>query len=252
MTNIAAPFALAKLRKHVTAAAAEFDLAVTFYETWRTATDDTELHERLGKSYATNTYRVIVTALRRELLLALNRMWDNSSSALRLHILMDSFRDPNTIAMLATARGVKIEEDMMRSAGAASRASVTAIIESVKDTLGEKASAALVIVDKYAQGGPGYPLRQKLKAVRDERLAHHEVEAIVTPHKNATDAEIEEFYRDNADLISLLLRLVNATAYHPDQGAEIHRTYARNFWASVEGERTEGHPFFRPPPKDTI
>jgi hypothetical protein len=83
-------------------------------------------------------------------------------------------------------------------------------------------------------------------------LAHHQVEAVVAPSKNATDEEIEEFYRDNAELISLLLGLVNANAYHPDQGAEIHRTYARNFWAGVEGERTEGHPFYRPPLKEDV
>jgi hypothetical protein len=250
MSKLPSAFTLAKLKKHVTAAADEFEMAVMFYEAWRTAVDDSSLHERLGTSYATNTFRVIMTALRRELLLALTRMWDTPKSALRLHIIADWIRNPQTIAMIAAERGAKIESGMLRSANAVSRASVGVITESVRETLEEKAVAALAIADKYTKGNPGFAALEKLKAVRNERLAHHEIEAISTPDKNTTDEEIEEFYRDNAELISLLLGLANATAYHPEQGAEVYRTYARNFWASVKGERTEGHPFFRPRPID--
>jgi|GEM_PF-3918333 len=37
------PCTLAKLKKHVTAAADEFEMAVMFYEAWRTAVDDSSL-----------------------------------------------------------------------------------------------------------------------------------------------------------------------------------------------------------------
>ena len=41
------------LRKLVLAAKQEFDMAVAFHEVWKPATYDSDLHSRLGKSYAT-------------------------------------------------------------------------------------------------------------------------------------------------------------------------------------------------------
>lgn len=249
---VSAPTGTDKLKKQVTAAAGEFELAVMFYEAWRTAMDDEALHQRLGKSYATNTFRVIMTALRRELILALTRMWDKPKSALRLHTIAGTIRNPQTIEMLAAERRIRIEKDMVCAKGATTRATVAAITDSVREALEAKAAAALAIADKYTKGGAGFVALEKLKTLRNERLAHYQVEAVVAPSKNATDAEIESFYRDNAELISLLLGLVNATAYHPEQGAEVHRIYATRFWAGVKGERTEEHPLLRSPnPENT-
>jgi hypothetical protein len=53
------------LRQKVEAAQQEFDMAVTFHEVWKPAAYDTDLHARMGTSYATQAFRVIQTALRR-------------------------------------------------------------------------------------------------------------------------------------------------------------------------------------------
>ena len=64
------------LREKVTAAQQEFDMAVTFHEVWKPATYDQDLHSRMGKSYASQAFLVTRTALRREMVLALNRAGD--------------------------------------------------------------------------------------------------------------------------------------------------------------------------------
>lgn len=67
---------IASLRKQVEAAQQEFDMALTFHETWKPAAYDKDLHKRMGDSFATQTFLVVRLALRREMLLALMRLWD--------------------------------------------------------------------------------------------------------------------------------------------------------------------------------
>ena len=63
---------------------------------------------------------------------------------------------------------------------------------------------------------------------------------------NTFDADIEGFYNDNASIIGLLMHLVKATAYDPSETAGVYRYYSGHFWAGVCGEKTEGHPNYRP------
>jgi hypothetical protein len=51
-------------------------MAVTFHEVWKPAAYNEDLRERMGVSYATNAFYVVRTAVRREMLLALTRLWD--------------------------------------------------------------------------------------------------------------------------------------------------------------------------------
>ena len=238
------------LREHVQAAASEFDKAVMFYEVWRTGMDDAELHERLGVSYATNAFRIVVTALRRELILALTRIWDKPRGSIRIEEIARAIRDPKTIDILTAEAGGRIHRSMIRPGGNVSRASLDAISSSVKESMKEKAEEVLALADKYGPNGAGYPLLDKLKNLRNERLAHFDLKAASVPAKNATDDELEVFYLDSSELVRLLLSLVRATAYDPQQGAEVQRTYAKLFWASVKGEKTKGHPNYRPPLTD--
>ncbi len=67
---------IADLGAEVKAAQQEFDMAVTFHEVWKPAAYDKDLHHRMGKSYASNAFNVVRVALRREMLLALMRLWD--------------------------------------------------------------------------------------------------------------------------------------------------------------------------------
>jgi hypothetical protein len=72
------------LRHKVTAAQQEFDMAVTFHEIWKPAAYDQALHSRLGESFATQAFLVTRTALRREMVLALIRLWDKRQRAIRM------------------------------------------------------------------------------------------------------------------------------------------------------------------------
>ena len=72
------------LEAMVTAMTEEFDLATSFHEIWKPAVADSDLHKRMGKSYATQAFLVIRMALRREMLLALTRMWDSNKQGQRM------------------------------------------------------------------------------------------------------------------------------------------------------------------------
>ena len=47
---------IADLKKMVTAAQQEFDMAVTYHEVWKPAADDKDLHSRMGRSYASQAF----------------------------------------------------------------------------------------------------------------------------------------------------------------------------------------------------
>src|SRR5207237_9818517 len=57
------------------AADEEFHIALAFHEAWKPSAYDKALHDRIGRSYALYTFRVIAAALGRELLLPLLRLW---------------------------------------------------------------------------------------------------------------------------------------------------------------------------------
>jgi hypothetical protein len=70
---------------------------------------------------------------------------------------------------------------------------------------------------------------------------------MLAPGPNSSDDAVEAFYQDMSKLISLLLHLVERTAYDPAETAKVFALHAKYFWASVRGERTEGHPNYRAP-----
>lgn len=229
---------VADLRRQVTAAQQEFDMAVTFHETWKPAAYDKDLHERMGRCYAANTFFVVRSALRREMLLALMRLWDKDSRTIRMkESIADILRKPPVINALAADRAKRIgmadAEDEMR-----------------KD-LSQKACKAVALVDKYSKNGTHYAVLENLHGLRHKRLAHRQIEAIPVATADSTDVEIEAFYQDNSELIHLLLGLVKGVAYDPKEAAEVYRCYAAFFWAGVRGERTEGHPNYPAPPRVT-
>ena len=90
---------------------------------------------------------------------------------------------------------------------------------------------------------------ESLKRLRNERLAHRQVRLTPThvAGQNTSDEEVEAFYQDMAKLIRLLLGAVEHTSYNPEDTAAIYAKNAAFFWAGVLGERTEGHPSYRPP-----
>jgi hypothetical protein len=226
---------IASLQKQVKAAQQEFDMAITFHETWRPLAYDKDLHKRMGDSFATHTFLVVRLALRREMLLALMRLWDRDERNVGMELsIADLLRDRSVVHALAVDRvarmGMADWEDEMRS------------------DLSQRASEAIALVEKYSEAGSHYTTLQKLRRLRNQRLAHRPVKEVAATGLAPTDEEIESFYQDNSKLVGLLLSLVSGVAYDPNDTAEAYRFYAKFFWAGVRGERTEGHPNYRAPP----
>jgi AbiU2 len=193
----------------------------------------------MGDSFASHTFVVVRVALRREMFLALMRLWDKDSRAVRMkESIADVLRDQSVVHALAAdsaARGMAGWEDQMRS------------------ELSQRAIKAIALVDKYSKGGSHCTVLKNLRRLRHERLAHRQTEAmpVAATGLDATDEEIESFYQDNSKLVGLLSSLVAAVTYDPNQTAEVAGFYAKFFWAGVRGERTEGHPNYQAPPTAT-
>jgi hypothetical protein len=212
------------LRKKVTAAQQEFDMAVTFHEVWKPAAYDQDLHSRLGKSYATQAFLITRTALRREMLLALIRMWDKNKQALGMHSVAETLRrEKGMIDALALDRVNHFDFP-----------EAIDLLDEMKDDLGKKAAEADLLVKKYWKDGTHHAVFEKLKTFRDERLAHRQLAPARATGANATDEEIEEFYQDNSKLIHILLGVVNAMAYDPEDTAKVYRFYASHFWGAFQ------------------
>ncbi|MGA9669043.1 MAG: hypothetical protein WBQ94_07540 [Terracidiphilus sp.] len=214
---------IAKLQEKVTAAQQEFDLAVAFHEVWKPTAYDENLHGRLGVSYATQAFRVIRTALRRELILALTRLWDKDGRAIGMECIAKALGEKEVIDALALTRVDQNSE----------------LFEAIRSDLSEKADKAIQLVDKYTkEDGAGNAVNKKLRSLRNERLAHRQVRTkIRATGATATDEEIEEFYQDNSKLVHILLSIFNAMAYDPEDTARVFGFYAGHFWGAFR--RTE-------------
>jgi hypothetical protein len=196
---------------------------VIFHEVWKPAAYDEDLHKRMGVSFATNAFDVVRIALR-EMWLALTRLWDKRPQAVRMEFIGKTLRKPYVINALAADRATRLPVSEIE----------------IRRHLQQTANQAIDLIDKYSNDGS---TRQKMQRLRNERLAHREIAAATG--SSATDHEVESFYQDMSKLIGLLLSLVMAEAYDPDDTAEVYRFHAKLFWAAVRGERTEGHPNFR-------
>ena len=114
--------------------------------------------------------------------------------------------------------------------------------------LNQRASEAIALVEKYSETGSHYATLQKLRRLRNQRLAHRPAKEVAATGLDPTDEEVKSFCQDNSKLVGLLLGLVAGVAYDPNDTAEVARFYAKLFSAGVRGERTEGHPNYRVPP----
>lgn len=215
-----------RLQAMVTAAQQEFDLAVAFHEIWRPTAYDQDLHGRLGVSYATQGFRVVRTALRRELILALVRLWDKDGRAIGMECIAKALRKEEVIDSLVLARVDRSSD----------------IFEAIRADLCEKADRAIPLVDKYTkEDGPGNAIYKKLRLLRNERLAHRQVKTKVRARgATSTDEEIEEFYQDNSKLVHILLSIFNAMAYDPKDTAKVFAFYASHFWSMFHKAEHEG------------
>ncbi|OYT95455.1 MAG: hypothetical protein CFE49_12655 [Pseudomonas sp. PGPPP3] len=240
-----------RLKNIVDTARQEIELAVMLHETWRPAAYDTGLHARIGTSYAAHAFQIIRLSLRRELLLALTRVWDTNQKAVRMSLIADRLRDRKVFEALVQlrARHTGLRPDTMR------------------ESLTLKRGQVLKLIDKYSVNGTAFEVLEKLKMLRHQHLAHRQLpNAPVAvagsdttgqydekgkPPVWATDDEIEMFYQDNLEIIRLLLSLVKGLAFDLSEATDVYKHHAKYFWASARGERTEGHPNYHPPPSDS-
>lgn len=220
-----------RLRAMVRLAHQDFDQTVAFHEVWRPTAFDEELHARMGKSFATQTLKVIRVGLRREVLLGLVRLWDTRSDTLKMEFVAAQLRRSAVIDALA---GSRVDNTKLP------------IGDPIRRELGRIANEALAIIGKYSKDGERHAVLKVVRKLRHTRLAHRE--AVSEPSAasaivpDASAQEIEEHYQDSANLARLLLKVVVRHAYDPREAAEVFSQYAKFFWASVRGERTDGHP----------
>lgn len=190
------------------------------------------------------------------------RLWDNDSRALQMQSVAEILAKPDIVDGFvaevkrqwdqpidpSTVENFP-EEDRGQMLDAIRRSeakSVRRAAETRRAEIGE----AVSLIRKYVDGD-GRATLEKLRHLRNKRLAHRDIDAgtAATPRRNiATDQEVENFYQDMAKLIRLLKSAVERAGYDPDETAQIHAKNAALFWASVRGERTEGHPSYRAPP----
>lgn len=222
---------IADLKAMVSAAQEEFDLAVVCHEVWKPSAFDAGLHRRIGNSYAGHAFLVVRMALRREIMLALARLWDTNKQAIRMSAIAALLRERGLIEALAKDR--------------AERVGLPASIEAMRSDLATKAAKVRDLVNKYFEGGSHNDVRKDLLQLRHERLAHRQLAQPDATVTGGLDDALEEFYSDTSKVIHLLMSLANATAYQPDETGRVYERYAAQFWMGVRSEREPGHPNFR-------
>lgn len=228
---------LALLKDRVHAAQEELDMAVLFHTSWRPAAYDEDLHKRMGNSHATHTFNVIRMALRREMLMALMRIWDYTDDSVQIRTVLDSIKRPEIIAVLVTERlsGLSKQSNM----------TMLGFEDQIRDALQSAASKAIELFEQYCPGGSRRSVLEDLRRVRHERLAHRQVTPSKPNGPAATDDQIEAFYQDTMALVRGLLSVLLGVAYDFSETANVYTRPAALFWASARGERTEGHPEYR-------
>lgn len=226
---------LDEMKKAVKAAEDEIVMAVMFHETWKPTAYDEDLHKRMGNSFATHSFQIVRSSLRREMLMALMRLWDKDKRAIRMTNIADKLRHKEFFEALVAKRA------------GSTGLSPNGVNQYMREALKPKRDAVVKLVQKYSEGGSGFAVIEKLRVLRHERLAHRQTMQSSETRVDASDQEIEAFYEDNLELVSLLLSLVMATAFDLTEAAGVYRHHAKFFWANARGERTEGHPNYRAP-----
>ncbi|MEX3982798.1 hypothetical protein AB4Y45_27880 [Paraburkholderia sp. EG287A] len=228
---------IAEVETQVNAAMEEATRAIAFHESWRPMAYDGELHKRMGNSYAGGTFVVIREALRREMLLALLRVWDDQQKSLGLKRTFDALRIPAVLNALIVKR---VGE---HSGSAFDRILAEHIASSCVDYINKAGE----LFDRYWKRGEASHVMQHLQVLRNTMLAHNQLAPQRITGKDATDDEIEAFYRDTRTIVECLLHAMHATALDMNDTQGVYETYARYFFGAVRGERTEGHPEYHRP-----
>jgi len=228
---------LPSLKDSVRAAQKEVDMAVVFHEAWKPAAYDLELHKRLISSYAAHTFNAVRLALRREMLMALMRIWDYTDESIRIGSVIDGIQRNEIVDALL--------EERLTGLSKQSNMCVRDFETQMRHDIQSSANEAIFLFKQYIPEQPKRPVLDNLRQLRHEHLAHHQVNPTNPNGPAVSDLQIETFYQDTATLISKLLHVVLGVAHDFSEAAESLSMPSGLFWASVRGERTEGHPEYR-------
>jgi len=225
--------ALKRLREHVSSVDSNFTMAVAFHEVWRPTAQDAGLHGRMGQSYASQAFLIIRAALRREMLLALMRIWDTTNGVHSLHQIFDALEDASTWKALVAHRTNGTQDRYM--------------VESMSSHLADAKNEALLSYRKYCKGGTHHDAYRKLRTLRHVNLAHTQSPTTDAATMDPADGEVSEFYEETGRIASKLMSVVKAIAIDYQDTTGVYAHYARLFWANARGETTQGHPNYRGP-----
>lgn len=226
---------VSEIAAQVDIASEEIQTAIAAHETWRPTAFDEALHERMGTSYATGTFKVIQWALRREMLMALLRVWDAEEKAISLKRIVGCLRDPEFVAALIRMRAEHTEGGFQRF-----------LAEHLEANYREKIDRVGQLFDKYQKCGDSAHVMKHLLTLRNTTLAHRQ-KLPIKPQRDATADEIEQFYSDTRAIVEDLLHVIKATALDTGDTVEVYGTYAKYFWEGARGECTHGHPSYKGP-----
>lgn len=247
------------LRKKVTAATHEFNVAIALHHNWEICVSDGDLHTRLSHSYAYGAFIVIRQALRRELLLALTRMWDKNKKSLSMIGVANLLRDKRLQDALVTdyanqwgrtdPDGLNVlQEGETELVRLAFRHSERQHGLERGEVLRAQANRAIDIIAAFEGGGSRIETLDYLRTLRDQHLAHHQInpDEVDVEQKAVGDGDVENFYYDMYELIRLVNAVAHGADYRPEETSAMHLRHATFFWRGVRGERTEGHPDYIP------
>ena len=232
MTTIEEKLLQAKVA--VEAAQGEALLAIQFHETWRPTIADADLRKRMGHSFATHSFHIIRMALRREVLLALMRLWDKDSRTVKVTGIAELLRDKASFGELVRQRAGNLGYSFD-------------VTDRMREALEPKRDRILSLIRKYTHGKEHSTVLDRLTTLRHEQLAHRQTRQPTDPAGlQHTDEEVEEFYQDTLEIVELMLSVFLARAFDiAGEAGDVYRHHAKYFWAGVCGERTEGHPLFK-------
>lgn len=223
-----------KLAAITEAATDEMVMAIMFHETWKPAALDENLHARMGTSFATQSFNIVRIALRREMVMAMMRIWDTNPDSVRMSLVAETLKNKVFIRQLTARRASRLGK------------TTESIGHLLSDSLETQKRQVLNLIRKYQDGGTGYAALERIRLLRHERLAHRQ--AVDSPVRiDPSDTEIDALYEDSLTLVTLLQSLILGRDFNLDKEAGcVYRHHASFFWASVRGEQTAGHPNYRP------
>lgn len=241
---------LDKLRGMVTAAREEATFAVACCEAWKPMAYDTDLHVRMGKSFATNTFLTVRHALWREMVIALMRIWDDRRRSINMQWIMTVLQNESVlialrdweIETLDESRGIKEPQEPNSRRDAVLSYRQLALLKTIKGLRDE----LVTCYHKY-KIGEGKEVFKHLQRIRHEKLAHRQITAATEPPADWSDSNTADFFTTTMRMVELMQSIALSTHYDLADTGKVYAYHSKLFWLAARGERTEGHPEYKPP-----